>query len=102
MDELIAWYEDILGKLALLDECEQGACYRVGDGVYVSERDFEGLFCSTVERTIWMCLRNAELMGEFDLELSRLSRHVSDIAWLDVELVRLLESDDAGCYFTGL
>lgn len=100
MDELNAWYEGILGKLALLDEREQGACYRVGDGVYASERDFEGLFCSTVERTIWMCLRNAELMGEFDLELSRLSRHASDSAWLDGRLTRLLESSDAGCYFT--
>lgn len=102
MDELIAWYEGILGKLALLNECEQGACYRVGDGAYVSERDFDVLFCSAVDRTVWMCLRNAELMGEFDLELSRLSRHVSDIAWLDVELARLLESSDAGCYFTEL
>ena len=102
MDELVAWYEGVFSKLALLDECERGACYRVSDGVYVSERDFEGLFCSTVERTIWMCLRNAELMGEFDLELSRLSRHVSDSAWLDGELTRLLESIDAGCYFTEL
>lgn len=44
MDELVAWYEGVFSKLALLDECEQGACYRVGDGVYVSERDFDGLF----------------------------------------------------------
>lgn len=102
MDELVAWYEGVFSKLALLDECEQGACYRVGDGAYVSGRDFDGLFCSTVERTVWMCLRNAELMGEFDLELSRVSRHGSDSAWLDVELVCLLESDDAGCYFTEL
>lgn len=102
MDELIAWYEGILGKLALLDECEQGACYRVGDGVYVSERDFEGLFCSLGEQAAWMCLRNAELMGEFGLELSRLSRHANGSAWLDGELVRLLESDDACCYFTEL
>lgn len=49
-----------------------------------------------------MCLRNAELAGDFEEELSRLSRRTTDANWADSELDRLLLEDSVGCYFTEL
>lgn len=91
-----------MATVAALRESERGACYRIGDGWYVLEDDFIGVFGSSRERAAWMCLRNAELAGDFEEELSRLSWRSTDAIWADSELDRLLLEDLAGCYFTEL
>ena len=98
--ELEVWYEKRFADVEGLREAETGCCYRVGDGWYVSEVDFDSAFASALERELWMILRNAELMGCFDEELATTLLLGSAPGWADSELERLLADDSAGCYFT--
>ena len=103
MFNLLNWYEEHFEKIRALKAVRHGACYRIGDGHYVGEREFEGCFACAREQALCMLLRNAEMMGELEYWAEKACKHLEDNGWLEGTLdTEFIEADCAGCYFTEL